>query len=247
MGHPKLKKKTFKKPTHPWQKERIDAEKELLKAFGLKNKAEIWRANSLLRKYTSQAKKLITLNTPQAEKEKKQLFTKLSSLGLVSVEAKLEDVLSLTTEDLLSRRLQTIVHKMKLAKTIRQARQFITHGHVNIGDKKLTVPSYLVGVNEEAMINFSPSSELSNQDHPERPVQIAETKEEAEVLKKKEKSKTSKKEGEKNSDKKEKSDSKKETKKKDDKKESKPKDKKSDDKTEKKSDDKEKPKEDKKE
>ena len=58
MGHPKLRKKTYQKPTHPWQKERIEEEKTLLKEFGLKNKKEVWRVNSLLRKHKRQAKKL---------------------------------------------------------------------------------------------------------------------------------------------------------------------------------------------
>ena len=82
MGHPKLKKKTYSKPTHPWQKERIEEEKELLKEFGLKNKEEIWKVASLLRKYAKQAKTLIALNTPQSEIEKAQLLKKLSSLSL---------------------------------------------------------------------------------------------------------------------------------------------------------------------
>lgn len=171
MGHPKLRKKTYKKPTHPWQKERLEEEKPLLKEFGLKNKKEVWRVNSLLRKNTRQAKKLIALNTPQAEIEKIQLLKKLSTLGLIKETAKLEDVLSITLKDILNIRLQTLVYKNKLAKSIRQARQFISHGHIIIGDKRMTVPSYLVSEQEQSLINFTPTSQLSNQDHPERLVE----------------------------------------------------------------------------
>ena len=168
MGHPKLRKRTYSKPTHPWQKDRLEEEKELTKEFGLKNKKEVWKLNSLLRKNAKQAKKLITLNTPQAELEKTQLLKKVSSLGLIEETAKLEDVLTITLKAILSRRLQTLVYKSKLAKSIRQSRQFITHGHINIGDKKITVPSYLVSKQEELKINFISNSPLSNQDHPER-------------------------------------------------------------------------------
>lgn len=168
MGHPKLKKKTYSKPTHPWQKERIEEEKALLTEFGLKNKEEIWKVASLLRKYARQAKNLIALHTPQSEIEKAQLLKKLSSLGLINETAKLEDVLTITLKDILSRRLQTLVHKNRLAKSIRQARQFITHEHIVVGDKKITSPSYLVSKKEETLINFAPSSVLFNQDHPER-------------------------------------------------------------------------------
>ncbi len=171
MGHPKLKRKTYKGPTHPWQKERIEVEKELLKEFGLKNKQELWKFNSLLRKYTKTGKKLITLNTPRAEIERAQLLKKLSFMGLIKENAKLEDVLTITLKDILSRRLQTLVYKNKLAKSIRQARQFITHEHILIGDKKITSPSYLVSNQEETSINFISNSPLFNQDHPERVVE----------------------------------------------------------------------------
>lgn len=187
MGHPKLKRKTYSGPTHPWQKERIEEEKELLKEFGLKNKKEVWRVSSLLRKYARQAKKLITLNTPQAGIEQAQLLKKLSSLGLINESAKLEDVLTLTMKDILNRRLQTMVYKNKLAKSVRQARQFIAHGHIMIKDKPLTVPSYLVTKQEELLITFSPTSSLFSQDHPERVVRQEPPKKEQVEDKKKEK------------------------------------------------------------
>jgi len=168
MGHPKLKKKTFSKPTHPWQKERIEEEKALLQEFGLKNKEEIWKVASLLRKYAKQAKNLIVLDTPQSEIEKQQLLKKLTSLGLIGEKAKLEDVLTITLKDILNRRLQTVVHRNKLVKSIRQARQMITHEHIVLGDKKITSPSYLVTKKEEVSVNFAANSPLINQDHPER-------------------------------------------------------------------------------
>jgi len=171
MGHPKLKKKTYSKPTHPWQKERLEEERELLKEFGLKNKEEVWKADSLLRKYAKQAKTLIALSSPQSEIERATLLKKLTSLGFIEDTAKLEDVLTITLNDILSRRLQTILHKKGLAKSIRQARQFITHEHVSVGDKKITSPSYLVSKKEEALISFSSNSSLVSPDHPERTVE----------------------------------------------------------------------------
>ena len=39
-----------------------------------------------------------------------------------------------------------------MASSIKQARQFIIHGHVFVGNKKVTVPSYLVKKDEEATI-----------------------------------------------------------------------------------------------
>ncbi len=59
MGDPKKPKKKYQTPMHPWNKERIGLEKELLKKYGLKNKEEIMIMNSILSNMKIQAKKYI--------------------------------------------------------------------------------------------------------------------------------------------------------------------------------------------
>ncbi|MCD4666259.1 30S ribosomal protein S4 [archaeon] len=169
MGSPKKSRRKYSKPSHPWQKERIDQEKIILNEYGLVNKKEIWKASSQLRKFKSQAKKLTALNSEQAEKEKEQLINRLFKLNLVAKTANLDDVLSLELKNILDRRLQTRVFKQGLTRTIKQARQFITHGHLFIGDKKMTIPSYMVKLDEESKIIFNPKSKISSIEHPERP------------------------------------------------------------------------------
>lgn len=168
MGDPKKHRKKYSTPTHPWQKERILQEKELMKEYGFKNKKELWKANSMLRNFSDQAKKLIPLKTSQAEKEKKQLLHKLQNLGLIEKSSQLEDVLSITMKDLLNRRLQTLVLKKELANSIKQARQFIVHEHILVGGKKITIPSYIVSKKEEGSITFAPDSKMFQPEHPER-------------------------------------------------------------------------------
>jgi len=154
----KRQRKKYSTPTHPWQKDRMDAEDRLLRRYGLRRKQEIWRAETLLRNFRRQARRLLTLSGPQAELETKQLLERLKKLGLLKEGAKLEDVLGLTVEDLLERRLQTLVFKRGLARTPRQARQLVVHGHVRVGDRKVTAPSYLVPVDEESEISFVPGA-----------------------------------------------------------------------------------------
>lgn len=168
MGAPKRQRKKFSKPSHPWQKERILAEQELLKEYGLNRKYEIWKMNSILKNFTKQAKNLVTIKNPQIERERNQLLTKLSSLGLMGKEAKLEDVLSLTLKDIMERRLQTLVYRKNMAKSFRQARQFIVHEHISLGDKTITAPSYLVPIEDEGNIQFAQGSLLMDTNHPER-------------------------------------------------------------------------------
>jgi small subunit ribosomal protein S4 len=55
-----------------------------------------------------------------------------------------------------------------LAKTIQQARQLITHGHITIGNRRVTIPGYIVPKPEESQIVYSPQSSVSNPSHPLR-------------------------------------------------------------------------------
>ena len=53
---------------------------------------------------------------------------------------------------LLECRFDNIIFRLKLAPTINAARQLITHGHFQINKKKVTIPSYQCGVNDEISI-----------------------------------------------------------------------------------------------
>lgn len=184
MGSPKFQRKKYSKPTHPWQKVRIDQEKILTKEFGLKNKKEIWKTNSVLRRFKTQVKSLIKLNTLQAKKEEELFRKKLAKYDLLSSSFKLEDVLSLQTKDLLNLRLQTQTFKQGFARTVGQARQFIVHGHILVNNKKINIPSYLIVKTDK--ISFSPKSLISKSDHPERPKEKPVVKTQLKLPKKKE-------------------------------------------------------------
>lgn len=181
MGDPRPLRKKYSGSGHPWQKARLEEEKKLKKDFALKNKKELHKAESKLKGFAGQAKKLTALRTAQSEVETKQLIGRLSRLGLVGTGAKLDDVLRLGVQDVLSRRLQTLVHKKGLARTPKQARQFIAHQHITVAGKTMTAPGYLVPLADEGTLSFKPASNLANEDHPER---VNETKEIAEEVEK---------------------------------------------------------------
>ena len=146
--------KKYQKPRHPWQKTRILEEIELKKEYGCKNKKEIWKIASLLRRYRGQARKLVGDRMGHHNLEKKQLLDSLFRLGLLEKDAKLDDVLSLTIKELMERRLQTLLLRKKYANTIKQARQMITHGFVSVGGKIITSPNELVQRQLESEINI---------------------------------------------------------------------------------------------
>ncbi|WP_423792264.1 30S ribosomal protein S4 [Methanocaldococcus indicus] len=170
MGDPRRRyKKKYETPNHPWIKERIEREKELCRKYGLRRKREVWKAETILRKYRRQARRLIGDRSEQALIEEKQLFDVLRKYGiLIKDNPTLDDVLSLTVEDILDRRLQTFVFRKGLARTPRQARQLIIHGHIAVNGRVVTVPSYMVKVEEEDKITYAKNSPFNNNDHPER-------------------------------------------------------------------------------
>lgn len=156
MGDPKRLRKKYTTPMHPWEIERIGKEKKILEEYGLKNKRELWKLETFLRRAKNHMKELIPLTTSQAIKERNQIINKLSRLGLVSDNATPDDILSLNIEHVLNRRLQTLVYNKGLARSMKQARQFIVHGHITVKNKVVTSPSYIVSVLEEQDIKAKP-------------------------------------------------------------------------------------------
>ena len=172
MGKPKFSRKKYETPSHPWQADRINEENELIKKYGLKNKKEVWKAQTILRRYRGQARELlakIDSENPQIKKESSQLLTHLTRLNILPINSTLDDVLALEIESVLSRRLQTITYLRGLANTPKQSRQLISHGHIQIDDRKVDVPGYLVTKNEEDKISYISSSPLNDTMHPARP------------------------------------------------------------------------------
>jgi small subunit ribosomal protein S4 len=170
MGDPKKLKKKYSTPVHPWNLSNIEAERVIKKEYGLRNKKEIYVASSFLKKYKNIAKKLIATRTKQGEKEKAQVLAKLQQLGLLSIASELDQILGVELKDVLERRLQSIIFRKGLARTITQARQFITHRHISINGKEISMPSYLVSLKEEDAITFKSKSSLSDVEHPERAI-----------------------------------------------------------------------------
>ncbi len=171
MGDPRKSRNKHKGPNHPWQRVRIEEERVIKREYGLKNKKEIWIANSELARVNIQAKRLIrekAKGNNQAVKEEQQLLERLLKLGIINEGTKLEEVLNLKTRDILNRRLQSIVFKRGLSLTPKQARQFVVHGNIFVDGKKINIPSYLVNREEEFKIIFDPKSSLASEDHPER-------------------------------------------------------------------------------
>lgn len=194
MGDPKFARKHYQTPSHPWDGPRISEENMIIRKYGLKNKRELWKTQTILRDLRRQARELQArqrTDDEQANKERDALLERLTRLGLLSGKADLTDVLALEVEALLARRLQTQIYLKGMARTVKQARQLIVHGHIGIAGRKITVPSYLVANTETPLIDFYLSSPMSSDMHPERAApdfapQMTTVKEERRVTEEKE-------------------------------------------------------------
>ncbi|MHA1590694.1 MAG: 30S ribosomal protein S4 [Candidatus Njordarchaeales archaeon] len=144
MGDPKRQRKKYETPTHPWQKDRLIEELRLVGQYGLRNKRELWRFKTMLSEIRARARQLLAVSPEERQAQEKALIRRLYEMGILDENATLDDVLSLTVEDLLKRRLQTVVYELGIARTIHQARQMIVHRHITVNGRVVTSPSYIV-------------------------------------------------------------------------------------------------------
>ncbi len=152
MGDPKKARKQYNRPRSPWRADQLAQELYLLGTYGLRNKRELWKTETQLSSVRKQARTLLAATQVVRQREEKKLLDSLRKRGLIRAEATLDDILSLTVEDMLARRLQSMVFKKGMALSALHARQLIVHGHVAVGDRIITIPGYEVGGTEEGMI-----------------------------------------------------------------------------------------------
>ncbi|MDG6989889.1 MAG: 30S ribosomal protein S4 [Nitrososphaerota archaeon] len=154
MGDPKKSRKQYSRPRSPWRADQLAQELYLLGTFGLRNKRELWKAQTQLSSVRKQARTLLAATAAVRLREENKLLDSLRRRGLVGEAATLDDILSLTVEDMLARRLQSMVFKKGMSLSPLHSRQLIVHGHVSVGGRIITVPGYEVGGREEATISL---------------------------------------------------------------------------------------------
>lgn len=160
MGDPRRFRKKFETPRKPWDLARIESESHLLDEFGLKSMRELWVMEAALRKIRREARHLLSQSAvPKGE----ELIARARKMGIAKQNATLDDLLSLDIRDILARRLQTLVVRKGLAKTVAQARQLIAHGNISVRGRRTTSPSYIVPVAEEQGISYYGKAPVAEQ------------------------------------------------------------------------------------
>ena len=165
MGDPKKKHKTYNTPKRPYVAAALEEELRTIGVYGLRNKRELWKAHTELSHMRGRARDLLSLGATERDRREKELIYKLYRRGLVMENGRLEDVLTLSVEDLLERRLQTYIFRRGMVSSLFQSRQLIAHGHIAINGRKVTSPSYQVKIDDEETLDYALSSPYHNPEH----------------------------------------------------------------------------------
>lgn len=165
MGDPKKMRKKYRSPKKPWDRVLLEFELKSVGEYGLKNKRELRTLESTLRGIRNVARSIFALPEKERVKKTSELISRLKRMGLIGEGATIDEALRVSLEDLLERRLQTVVYRKGLAKTIYQARQMITHGHILVDDKVIKKPGKLLRAGEEDLVRVNPNSPMVNQKH----------------------------------------------------------------------------------
>ena len=153
--------KVFKRPKKPFEKERLDDELQHVGKYGLKNKREFLTAQLALAKIRKAARELLTLDKNDSRRifEGEALLKRMIRLGILKPEqASLDFVLGLKTDQLLERRLQTVVFKRHMANSVHHARVLIRQRHIAVGKQMVNIPSFLVRIASEPHVQHSLTS-----------------------------------------------------------------------------------------
>jgi small subunit ribosomal protein S4 len=147
MGGLKKPKKKYLagKPKKIWNKQLLLEELQLVGEYGLRNKKELWLARSHLKRITRRARSLLSMTAEERAPLEMPFKERLYKMGFIEdPNVPLDRILSLDVRAVLERRLQTVVYRMGLAKSIHHARQLIVHGHVLVAGRRMTSPGFLV-------------------------------------------------------------------------------------------------------
>ncbi len=155
--------RVYSTPRRPFEKERFDSELRLCGIYGLRCKREVYRVHYTLSKLRKRARFLLTLDENDERRvfEGGAMLRRLHKMGVLPEDKnQLDYVLALKHEDFLERRLQTIVFKTKLARSIHHARVLILQRHIRVGKQLVNVPSFLVRRDSEGHVDHSLNSSL---------------------------------------------------------------------------------------
>ncbi len=150
MGDPRRIRKKYQPTKMMWNRQRIDEEHALKRKYGLKNLRELWKVTTEISKIRRNVREALAGRSTEGDR----IIGRLARYDIVKSGATLDDLLVVSPEAILNRRLQSVVVSKGLAKTMNQSRQLITHGFIAVEGRRVSAPGYLVQKDEESKIGY---------------------------------------------------------------------------------------------
>jgi small subunit ribosomal protein S4 len=161
MGDPPRLRNKYERPKMLWDADRLTHDSTMKTEYGLKCMRELWMMDSALRRSRREARRILSLSEADRKADGQKVLSKLVRIGLLKEGAAIDDVLGLKVKDLLERRLQTLVVRKGLARTMQQSRQLITHGFITLEGRRVQTPGYVVTVSEEPTLGYARPIDIS--------------------------------------------------------------------------------------
>lgn len=153
MGAPKRNRRKYDKPKDIWNLDRIRSDNGLINEYGLKNMKELWSVQTNISRIRRNVRLLLSGGVQNKQMED-DIISSLSKSGIIGANPTIDNILDLKERNILDRRLQSIIFKNGMARTIKQARQIITHGFIAINGRRVNKPGYTVNVEEERQLSY---------------------------------------------------------------------------------------------
>jgi small subunit ribosomal protein S4 len=153
MGAPRRNRRQYEKPGDMHNIERIKLDHGLAEQYGLKNMKELWKVQTELSRLRRNVREMLSGNVKYKSTES-DMMARLRKLSIASESTTLDNLLDLSETSLLERRLQTVVFRKGMARSIKQARQLIVHGYIAIDGRRVNRPGYIVDVEAEKHISY---------------------------------------------------------------------------------------------
>ena len=154
-----LKKVDF----YEWKQDQGHRDTQVMRTYHIQNREDYHKYNKICGDIRRLAHKLSLLQPtdPFRVKHEQLLLEKLYHMGILSTKSKISALENkVTVSAFCRRRLPVIMHRLKMAQTLKDAVQFIEQGHVRVGPNLITDPAYLVTRNLEDYVTWTDSSKI---------------------------------------------------------------------------------------
>ncbi|AMD18647.1 HBL255Cp [Eremothecium sinecaudum] len=146
-----------------WKQDQGHRDTQVMRTYHIQDREDYHKYNKIVGEVRRLAHKLSQLpaTDPFRTKHEQLLLEKLYHMGILATTSKISNLENkVTVSAICRRRLPVIMHRLKMAETLKDAIKFIEQGHVRVGPDLVTDPAFLVTRNMEDYVTWVDSSKI---------------------------------------------------------------------------------------